>query len=352
MSAANLWSYGNIAEYPAPAAKRACGTQTDESAAGPTRPPATGHAATHCAQGRAARYSVRAGWRGLLASPAQKRRARGAKPTHRRPEAATAPPAIHWTKAPQPRPPKSAEAPMGQTASSHNDAPPPPPIPLTPRCGRAVRQVNDVLERGGWRVFESCDDDFTGVVSISEIRAKFIEVLRSSTTASSLSQPALDAFLACCDRGDGFVDHGGWNVLRENVARIAKRETIEAPPGHPQGALVVLPPGALVREGVQRDARRKAKLKTGTQLLAMGDEEVLGDGTRRTRVTWSIHDESCVGWVSSKNCAPLAAPPIVIDAAPPRTPPRRSTTWLDRAAAASSGSPTRTRPDALLLEGE
>ena len=40
----------------------------------------------------------------------------------------------------------------------------------------------------------------------------------------------------------------------------------------------------------------------------MGDEEVLGDGTRRTRVTWSIHDESCVGWVSSKNCAPLAAP--------------------------------------------
>ena len=241
---------------------------------------------------------------------------------------------------------------MGQTASSHNDAPPPPSIPLTPRCGRAVRQVNDVLERGGWRVFESCDDDFTGVVSIQEIRAKFIEVLRSSTTASSLSQPALDAFLACCDRGDGFVDHGGWNVLRENVARIAKRETIEAPPGHPQGAMVVLPPGALVREGVQRDARRKAKLKTGTQLLAMGDEEVLGDGTRRTRVTWSLADEGCVGWVSSKNCAPLAAPPIVIDAAPPRTPPRRSTTWLDRAAAASSGSPTRTRPDALLLEGE
>ena len=240
---------------------------------------------------------------------------------------------------------------MGQTASSHNDAPPPPSIPLTPRCGRAVRQVNDVLERGGWRVFESCDDDFTGVVSLEEIRAKFVEVLRSSTTASSLSLPALNAFLACCDRGDGFVDHGGWNVLRENVARIAKRETVEAPPGHPRGAMVVLPPGALVREGVQRDAPRKAKLKAGTQLLAMGDEEVLGDGTRRTRVTWSIHDESCVGWVSSKNCAPLAAPPIVIDAAPPRTPPRRSTTWLDRAAAASSGSPTRTRPDALLLEG-
>ena len=194
---------------------------------------------------------------------------------------------------------------MGQTASSHNDAPPPPSIPLTPRCGRAVRQVNDVLERGGWRVFESCDDDFTGVVSIQEIRAKFVEVLRSSTTASSLSLPALNAFLACCDRGDGFVDHGGWNVLRENVACIAKRETVEAPPGHPQGAMVVLPPGALVREGVQRDAPRKAKLKTGTQLLAMGDEEVLGDGTRRTRVTWSLADEGCVGWVSSKNCAPL-----------------------------------------------
>ena len=46
-----------------------------------------------------------------------------------------------------------------------------------------------------------------------------------------------------------------------------------------------------------------------------------------------------------------AAPPVILDAAPPRTPPRRSTTWLDRAAAASSGSPTRTRPDALLLEG-
>ena len=159
---------------------------------------------------------------------------------------------------------------MGQTASSHNDAPPPPSIPLTPRCGRAVRQVNDVLERGGWRVFESCDDDFTGVVSLEEIRAKFVEVLRSSTTASSLSLPALNAFLACCDRGDGFVDHGGWNVLRENVARIAKRETVEAPPGHPQGAMVVLPPGALVREGVQRDAPRKAKLKTGTQLLDNG----------------------------------------------------------------------------------
>ena len=241
---------------------------------------------------------------------------------------------------------------MGQQTSSHNDAPPPPSIPLTPRCGRAVRQVNDVLERGGWRVFESCDDDFTGVVSLEEIRAKFVEVLRSSTTASSLSLPALNAFLACCDRGDGFVDHGGWNVLRENVACIAKRETIEAPPGHPRGAMVVLPPGALVREGAARDAPRKAKLKTGTQLLSMGDEEVLGDGTRRTRVTWSLADESCVGWVSSKNCAPLASPPIVIDAAPPRTPPRRSTTWLDRAAAASSGSPTRTRPDALLLEGE
>ena len=83
--------------------------------------------------------------------------------------------------------------------------------------------------------------------------------------------------------------------------------------------MVVLPPGALVREGVQRDARRKAKLKTGTQLLAMGDEEVLGDGTRRARVTWSIHDENCVGWVSSKNCAPLAAPPILRST--PRTPP-------------------------------
>ena len=164
---------------------------------------------------------------------------------------------------------------MGQQTSSHNDAPPPPSIPLTPRCGRAVRQVNDVLERGGWRVFESCDDDFTGVVSIQEIRAKFIEVLRSSTTASSLSLPALNAFLACCDRGDGFVDHGGWQKLREHVARIAKRETIEAPPGHPRGAMVVLPPGALVREGCSRDAPRKAKLKTGTQLLAMGDEEVL-----------------------------------------------------------------------------
>ena len=73
--------------------------------------------------------------------------------------------------------------------------------------------------------------------------------------------------------------------------------------------MVVLPPGALVREGVQRDAPRKAKLKTGTQLLAMGDEEVLGDGTRRTRVTWSMADESCVGWVSSKNCAPLVRRP-------------------------------------------
>ena len=205
---------------------------------------------------------------------------------------------------------------MGQTASSHNDAPPPPPIPLTPRCGRAVRQVNDVLERGGWRVFESCDDDFTGVVSIEEIRAKFVEVLRSSTTASSLSLPALNAFLACCDRGDGFVDHGGWNVLRENVASIAKRETVEAPPGHPRGAMVVLPPGALVREGVQRDAPRKAKLKTGTQLLTMGDEEVLGDGTRRTRVTWSMADEGCVGWVSSKNCAPLVRRPRPDDFSP------------------------------------
>ena len=43
MSAAGRWSYGNIAEYPAPAAKRARGTQTDESAAGPSvrRRPAT-----------------------------------------------------------------------------------------------------------------------------------------------------------------------------------------------------------------------------------------------------------------------------------------------------------------------
>ena len=62
----------------------------------------------------ATRYSVRAAGRGLLASPAQKSRARGAKPTHRQPEAATAPPAIIQTKVPQPRPPKSAEAPWGR----------------------------------------------------------------------------------------------------------------------------------------------------------------------------------------------------------------------------------------------
>ena len=55
------------------------------------------------------RAIVRAAGRGLLAGPAQKSRARGAKPTHRQPEAATAPPAINQTKAPQPRRPENDE---------------------------------------------------------------------------------------------------------------------------------------------------------------------------------------------------------------------------------------------------
>ena len=188
------------------------GTRTDASAAGPTRPPATGDAATHCAQGRVRRAVACGPAGGASCQQSQKkpraRRKTDAPPARGSPRTASYP-SDESAAAPTPR---QRRALMGQQTSSHNDAPPPPSIPLTPRCGRAVRQVNDVLERGGWRVFESCDDDFTGVVSIQEIRAKFIEVLRSSTTASSLSQPALDAFLACCDRGDGFVDHGGWNV--------------------------------------------------------------------------------------------------------------------------------------------
>jgi hypothetical protein len=217
MSAAGLWSYERTTKYctshEQPRARhtsRRVGGRPNASAGDRRR-----RNALRASRRDAARIACGPRRRGLLASLSKKSRARGAKPTHRQPEAAAAPPAIHRTKAPQPQPPKSAEAPMGQTASSHNDAPPPPSIPLTPRCGRAVRQVNDVLERGGWRVFESCDDDFTGVVSIQEIRAKFVEVLRGSTTASSLSLPALNAFLACCDRGDGFVDHGGWQSRKQ-----------------------------------------------------------------------------------------------------------------------------------------
>ena len=52
MSAAGPWSYERTPKYTAlQICTRARGTQTDESAAGPTRPPATGDAATHCAQG-------------------------------------------------------------------------------------------------------------------------------------------------------------------------------------------------------------------------------------------------------------------------------------------------------------
>ena len=240
---------------------------------------------------------------------------------------------------------------MGQTQTSHDGAPPTPAPPLTPRCGRAVARVAQVLDEGGWSVFESCDDDFTGVVSIAEIREKFVEVLRDVSSKSSLSAPALDAFLMKADRGDGFGDHGGWKLLREAVRVLAAQHTVEIPTGHPQGRLVVLPPGALARDGAARDAPRTAKLRTGTILLSMGEKQTLNDGTRRIRVTWSVADESCEGWISSKNCALLAAPPVIEEQAPPRTPPRRLTTWLDRAAAASTGNPARARPDALLLEG-
>jgi len=147
------------------------------------------------------------------------------------------------------------------------------------------------------------------------------------------------------------VDHGGWKLLREAVRVLAAQHTGEGPTGHPQRRLVVLPPGALARDGAARDAPRTAKLRTGTILLSMGEEQTLNDGTQRIRVTWSVADESCEGWISSKNCALLAAPPVIEEQAPPRTPPRRLTTWLDRAAAASTGNPARARPDALLLEG-
>ena len=91
------------------------GTLADESA-GPARAVRDRKQMTLGSHEGAATPRYRAGrLEGLsLARPAQKRRARGAKPTHRQPEAATAPPAINQTKAPQPRPPKAPKRPWGR----------------------------------------------------------------------------------------------------------------------------------------------------------------------------------------------------------------------------------------------